>query len=107
MKKKKQETEQYIEDIVEPFINEIQDKTDEIELLNLKLQQAEAKNHLKTYNNMDEFKNDYLNNLLNKEQMIRKYCLSDYMYNSIIKKLKLKREYTSKLKRILINNKTE
>jgi hypothetical protein len=57
--------------------------------------------------NLSDFKNDYLNNLLNKEQMIRKYYLSDYMYNNIIKKLNLKREYTSKLRRIFVNNEVE
>ncbi len=57
--------------------------------------------------NIDDFKELYCNQLSNKEEIIKKLNISEYIYKTIIKEFSLKREKTNKINRFKANNKIE
>lgn len=56
---------------------------------------------------IDDFKNLYLTQFLNKEEILKQLNISEYIYKKIIKEFSLKRGKTSKINRFKANNHIE
>lgn len=61
-----------------------------------------------SYNfNIDDFKELYINQLLNKEEILKKLNIGEYIYKTIIKDFGLKRPKTNKMNRFKTLNNIE